>query len=284
MVAHASFEIERRAIASRRTFLLARYLEKHRLRSFPGIVRLIAIAQTSYSRVQDLEMAGDGQDEHRADGVGADACEADVRHAAQLHSVHHLVVRCPVDLDRTRVGQGSAGGRVRLLVPPDEETRDGVGENGEGAAEQVVIGETARGRHAIAHAPLLARAQRQPKLLADPQHPAESATRQQENREPRLSAHEGQYHRERLHPGVEVHGVQDELAGVQERVGQQTTGSDRAHDVLQVSRARVSGHDAGEAEQRDVHADDISERFARRHFTSCRAVEVDKRWSRPTDR
>lgn len=119
-----------------------------------------------------------------------------------------------MNLDRTSVWQGPRRCVRRIVVLSHKKTRDSVEENGEGASEKVIISQTSRRFHIIAHAFPFGRVQRRPEFLADREQLLKPATKQENKRESRLSTHEREYHRERLHPGIEVDGMQREFVRV----------------------------------------------------------------------
>lgn len=193
MIVYTVFEVRFRTI-SRYT---AHYFESIRgCRTRVFRIHSIAMAEVQDSRIEDLEVAANGQDEHRSEGIRSGAGETDVDHATQLQSVHYLVIGCPMNLDRTSVRQSPRRCVRRIVVLSHKETRDGVEEDGEGASEKVVISQTSRRFHVIAHAFPLGRVQRRPELLADREQSLKPATEQENERESRLPAHEGEYHRE----------------------------------------------------------------------------------------
>lgn len=177
-------------------------------------IRSFAMVEAQDTRIEDLEVAANGQDEHRSEGIRSGAGETYVDHAAQLQSVHYLVIGRSMNLDRTGVRQTPRRRVRRIVVLSHKETRDGVEEDGEGASEKIIISQTSRRFHTIAHVFPLGRVQRRPEFLADREQSLKPATEQENERESRLPTHEGEYHRERLHPGVEVYGVQREFVRV----------------------------------------------------------------------
>lgn len=99
MIAHAGLEIGLRAIP-RCVSVLAHY-PPVRLRGNRGRLRpAVANAEIQNSRTEDLEVAANGQGEHRPDRVRGDAGQPDARHTEQLHRVRDLVVRSPMERNR----------------------------------------------------------------------------------------------------------------------------------------------------------------------------------------
>lgn len=191
MIVYQVFEIKFRTIS--------RYII-HYFESIRGcrtrVFRIRSMAEIQDSRIEDLEVAANGQDEHRSEGIRSGAGETDVDHATQLQGVHYLVIGCPMNLDRRGVRQGPRRRVRRIVVLSHKETRDGIEEDGEGASKKIIISQTSRRFHIIAHVFPLGRVQRGPEFLADREQSLKPATEQENERESRLSTHEGEYHRE----------------------------------------------------------------------------------------